>query len=198
MERNLVFEVSLEFGPVSGTEIRAIRWVLKGWATRSFNEYRKVVWAQRGARSQIHPGCEILGYHDVQDIRNSQGVVCVSGWGVRSKDQTGVPASIIKLAFPPVALSREFQSTSFALMSAAIKTGINPPKQADWSAPISERESERYAVRIFTGLLANLTWMAVAFKLVSPGKGTEWWTIRRRARMAVPRPAVCLSVWWHT
>jgi len=28
IERNLIFQVSLEFGPVSEPEIRAIRWVL--------------------------------------------------------------------------------------------------------------------------------------------------------------------------
>jgi hypothetical protein len=34
-ERNLVFQVSLEFGPVSTPKIRAIRWMKKGRATRS-------------------------------------------------------------------------------------------------------------------------------------------------------------------
>jgi hypothetical protein len=43
VERNLVFQVSLEVGPVSVPEIRAIRWVKKGRATCSVDEYREVV-----------------------------------------------------------------------------------------------------------------------------------------------------------
>ena len=30
IERNMIFQVSLEFGPISSPEIRAIRWVMKG------------------------------------------------------------------------------------------------------------------------------------------------------------------------
>jgi hypothetical protein len=48
--------------------------------------------------------------------------------------------------------------------------------------------------KIFTGLSANVTWMAVACKWVSHGMSTEWWTIPRRTRMAVPPPIVGLSV----
>ena len=43
IEQNLIFQMDLEVGPVSTPEIRAIRWVLKGRATLSVNEYREVV-----------------------------------------------------------------------------------------------------------------------------------------------------------
>jgi len=43
IERNLIFQVILEVGPVSVPEIKAIRWVLKGRATRCVNEYREAV-----------------------------------------------------------------------------------------------------------------------------------------------------------
>jgi hypothetical protein len=43
---------------------------------------------------------------------------------------------------------------------------------------------------IFTVLLAIVTWMALAFKWVRPGKGSERWTIPRVTRMAVPLPGV--------
>ena len=95
-------------------------------------------------------------------------------------------------------ISREFQSTCLTLRSPAIKTGNPPPKQAVRSAPISGREGESYAARINTGLPASMTWMAVASKWVRPGTGTEWWTIPRRTKMAVPPPAVGLSVRWQT
>jgi len=43
------------------------------------------------------------------------------------------------------------------------------------------------------GLLANVTWMAVASKCVRPGTGTEWRTIPRRTKMFVPpQLSVCL------
>jgi hypothetical protein len=58
----------MEVGPISAPEIRAIRWVLKGWATRSVNEYREVVRAQCTARSHMHRRWKFLGYHDVLDI----------------------------------------------------------------------------------------------------------------------------------
>jgi len=85
-----------------------------------------------------------------------------------------------------------------ALMSAAIKTDNPPPKQAASSAQISGREGERYAARINTGLPAEVPWMAVASNWVRPGTGTEWWTIPRRTKMAVPHLAVGLSVRWQT
>ena len=125
-------------------------------------------------------------------------VVWVGSWGVRSKDQTGVPVGIVTKVFPRLVFSREFQSTYLALGSPAIKTGNPPPKQAVRSTPISGRESERKAARINTGLPANVTWMAVASKWVRPGMGTEWWTIPRRTKIAVPSPVVGLSVRWQT
>ena len=45
-------------------------------------------------------GCDVLGYHDVQDVGSSQGVVWVSGWGILSKD-SGVPVGIITQEFSP-------------------------------------------------------------------------------------------------
>jgi hypothetical protein len=85
-----------------------------------------------------------------------------------------------------------------ALRSPAIKTDNPPPKQAVRSAPISGREGETYATKINIGLLASMTCIAVASKWVRPGTGKEWWTIPRRTKMAVPPPAVGLSVWWQT
>jgi hypothetical protein len=64
----------------------------------------------------------------------------------------GVSAPEIKQEFtsayshrsiPRFVLSREFQSTCWALRSPANKTGNSPPKQAVRSAPISGREGER-------------------------------------------------------
>ena len=49
----------------------------------------------------MHRGWEISGYHDVQNIGSSRVVVCVSGWGVRPKDKTEVPISIVTQGFPP-------------------------------------------------------------------------------------------------
>jgi hypothetical protein len=95
-------------------------------------------------------------------------------------------------------VSREFQSKCLALRSHAIKTCNPPPKQAIRSAPISGREGERYAARINTVLPAIMTWMAVASKWVRPETGTELWTLPRRTMMAVPPPAVGLSVPWQT
>ena len=48
----------------------------------------------------MHRGWKISGYHDVQDIGSSRGVVWVSGWGVRPKDKTGVPIGIVTQEFP--------------------------------------------------------------------------------------------------
>ena len=59
-------------------------------------------WYELSAKhSQIHRGFEDLGYHDVQDIWSSLGVVWSSGWGTQTKDQTGVPVGIITQEFPP-------------------------------------------------------------------------------------------------
>ena len=54
MKRNYLFQLRLEVGPVSAPEVRVIRWVMKGRATRSVNENREVVRSYSGARSQIH------------------------------------------------------------------------------------------------------------------------------------------------
>ena len=48
----------------------------------------------------MHRGWEISGYHDVQDIGSSRGVLWVSGWRVRPKDKTGVPIGIVTQEFP--------------------------------------------------------------------------------------------------
>ena len=130
--------------------------------------------------------------------RNSRGVLWVSNWGVRPKDKTGVPICVVTQEFPLLVLSREFQSTCLAFRSPAIKTDNPPPKQASRSAPISGREGERYAARTFTGLPASIICMAVASSWVRPGTGTEWRVIPRRTTMAVPNPAVGLSVRWQT
>jgi hypothetical protein len=82
----------------------------------------------------------------------------------------------------------------FGVEVAGHKNRESPQKHAVRSAPIIGREGERYAARIFTGLPANVTWMALASKWVIPRKGTEGWTIQRRTRRAVPPPAVSLSV----
>ena len=46
-------------------------------------------------------GWEVSGYHHVQDIGSSRGVVRVSGWGDRLKDKTGVTIGIITQEYPP-------------------------------------------------------------------------------------------------
>jgi len=48
----------------------------------------------------------------------------VGGWRVRSRDQTVVLVGKITYEFPRLVLSREFQSTCFALRSPAIKTDL--------------------------------------------------------------------------
>ena len=65
IERNYFFQLSLEAGPVSAPEVTAIRWGVKGWATRSVNENWEEVRAKCGERSKIHREWEVLGYHDV-------------------------------------------------------------------------------------------------------------------------------------
>jgi len=49
----------------------------------------------------MHRGWEISGYHDVQDIRSSRVLVWDTCWGVRSKDQTGVPIGIVTREVSP-------------------------------------------------------------------------------------------------
>jgi hypothetical protein len=122
----------------------------------------------------------------------------VGVWGNWVKDQTGVPIGIITKDFPRFVVGREFQSTCLPLRSPSLRPGSRLPKQAVRSAPISGGEGVRYTARIFTVLLASVTWMTVASKWVSPRTGTVWWTIPRRTRMAVPPPAVSLPVRWQT
>jgi hypothetical protein len=93
-------------------------------------------------------------------------------------------------------VSRDFQSTCLALRSSAVKTG-NPANPAFRAAPISGRAGESCAVRITTGLPANMTRVAVAYKWVEPGKGTQWWEYDGGPRWLC-RPPLSLSVWWHT
>ena len=114
------------------------------------------------------------GNHDVQDIGSSRVVVWVSGWGVRPKDKTGVPIGIVTQEFPPPRAQPRVPVDILAFRSPAIKTGNPPPKQASRSAPINEREGERYAARTFTGLPASINCMEVASSWVRPGTGTEW------------------------
>ena len=49
----------------------------------------------------MHQRLEIFGYHDVQDIGSSRGVVWVSVWGFRPKYKTGVLIGIVTQEFPP-------------------------------------------------------------------------------------------------
>ena len=127
IERNLIFQVSLEVGPVSAPEIRAIQWVLKGRVPRRANEYREVVRAQYTARGQLHREREVLHYRDVQDIGVAEELYGLVVRGAQSKDQTGALVCIITEDFLRLIFSREFQSTCFALRSPAIRTG-NPPR----------------------------------------------------------------------
>jgi len=57
---------------------------------------RTARWSELSAENEVrYTRNEFLGYHDVQDIGISGGVVWVSGWGVGSMDQTGVLVGII-------------------------------------------------------------------------------------------------------
>jgi len=51
-----------------------------------------------------------------------------------------------------------FQSKCLALRSPAISKGSLPLKQADRSKSITGWEGKRYIARIFTGLLADMTY----------------------------------------
>ena len=79
-----------------------------------------------------------------------------------------------------------------------MKTGNSPPKQAVRSAPFSGREGKKSAVRINTGLPANVIWMVVNSNWDRSETGSVLWTIPRRTKIAVPPQAVGLSVRWQT
>ena len=66
----------------------------------------------------MHRGWEISGYHDVQDIGSSKGVVWVSGWGVRPKDKTGVPIGIVTQEFSPPRAQLRFPVDMFGVQFA--------------------------------------------------------------------------------
>ena len=51
IEWKYIFEVSLEVGPVSASEVRAIRWVVKGWATRM--SMRNGRWPELSAEHEV-------------------------------------------------------------------------------------------------------------------------------------------------
>jgi hypothetical protein len=79
--------------------------------------------------------------------------------------------------------------------------GVEIAGQQDRQAPAEtggQVRSDQWAGRRkvsrkdFRRFAANKTWMAVASKWVRPGTGTEWWTIPRRTKMALPPP--CQSV----
>jgi hypothetical protein len=72
-------------------------------------------------------------------------------------NHVGVPTSRVQPRIPIHVLGAEV---------AGHQTGNPLPKQADSSAPFIGREGERYAARIFTGLLASVTSRAVASKWV--------------------------------
>jgi hypothetical protein len=65
IERNLIFEMCLEVGPISVPEIGAFRWVMKGRTTRTVIENREVVGAYCSARGQIHWEREFLRHRNV-------------------------------------------------------------------------------------------------------------------------------------
>jgi len=51
-------------------------------------------WSELSAEHEVrYTGNE--RFLDVQDVGSNQGVIWVGGWGVRSKDQTGVPVGIV-------------------------------------------------------------------------------------------------------
>jgi len=143
-------------------------------------------------------GWEVSGYHDDQDIGSRRGVVWFSLWGVRPKDKTGVPIGIVKQEFSPPRTQPRVPVDMFGVDVAGHQDRHPPPKQASRSAPIIGREGESYPARTFTGLPASTICMAVASSWARPGTGTEWWVIPRRTSMAVPPPAVGLSVRWQT
>ena len=94
------------------------------------------------------------------------------GWGVRSKDQTGVLVGIVTHisslgAKPRVAVH------VFGLEVAGHHPGCTQPNQAVTFAPMSGMEGESKPARTITSLPARITSMAVASKLVRPGECTE-------------------------
>jgi len=105
---------------------------------------------------------------------SSRVLVWDTGWGVRSKDQTGIPIGIVTRELSPPRGQPRVPVYMFAFWSPAIKTGNPLPKQATRSAPISGRVRERYGARTSTGLLASTICMAVTSSWVRPGKRTEW------------------------
>jgi hypothetical protein len=80
----------------------------------------------------------------------AKGIVWVSGWCIRSKDQTGVFIGIITQEFPPSCAQPRVPIHVFGVEVSGHQDRNSPPKQADRSAPISGREGKRQAARIFT------------------------------------------------
>jgi len=117
--------------------------------------------------------------------------------GVSGPNMTGAPVGIITQEFPSCAQPR-VPIHVFCVDLPVVKTGI--PLRKGRTGPLRSvgGKARGKLQEFFTGLSAIVTWMAAASKWVRPGIDTEWWTIPRRTGMAVPPPAVGLSVRWQT
>jgi hypothetical protein len=156
-------------------------------------------WSEFSANTKSNtPGMWVSWLSRCTRHQGSGGVVWVSGWGVRSKDQTRVLVGIITLGLPPSCAQSRVPILVFGVevaghqdrQSLAITGGQVRSEQWARRRGVSRKDFHRFE--------GNGTWMAVASNWVRPGMGTEWWTIPRRTRMAVPPPAVGLSVRWKT
>ena len=116
----------------------------------------------------------ISGYHDVQDIGSRRGVVWVSGWGVRTKNETGIPVGIVTQEFPPPRAQPRVAVDMFGVQVAGHEDRQPAAKASVQVRSNQWAQGERYAARTFTGLPASIICMAVASSWVRPGTGTGW------------------------
>ena len=139
IKRNLIFQVSLEVGPVSApTQCQCV----PGGGPSLVQSTKP------GTRE-----CVFLGYHDIQDIGSSRGVVWLDS---PVQNQTGVIVGIITLDIPPSRVQPGVPIDLFGIEFAGHQYQ-QPPKQIVITAPISGREGENLPTRILTGLPANMT-----------------------------------------
>lgn len=66
-------------------------------------------------------------------------------------------------------MNLKFHSICLAFRSRAMRMGRLPHKQAYRSEAIRGREVDRHTARIYTGLLANMTWIAVPSRCLDLG-----------------------------
>jgi hypothetical protein len=120
--------------------------------------------------------------HDVQHIGSSRGVVRFGGWGVLTKDQTGVPVGIITQNVPPSRGQPRVPVYMLGLQVAGHQDRQPAPKTSIRFRP--DGCKLKGTPRISNGLSAKILCMAVASSSVRRETRAERWTMRLQASAA--------------